>query len=466
MDQQALLSEIRQLIARDELPAALEKMRLLLGNDSRLDEAIQQSGRFFNIKREMRLGTVSHENASLTQNQIRWGLLELAMEIENKGATPLPQSLAEDIITDRTRWLQSLQRELMQKQGVSVGNRPSDIIQHFGWLIEEFLRKMQTKEGQQNDLRAFSYMTEAWQNTLRYLCYIQLAQLLKSEEKPRNTILTDFIAMRDAAADNTGGADREARFDYLNLLLVSTDLLKDRPGFVPQIADFVRELTDTESELFEVALFLAQYRRQLLAGAILPDDPNLSQRLDEYRTALVFWLRRIAFLVKYRLVSIKEISLNYRLGTAQQFVHLYGELHGLYDQLSTEGEDYNLISVEGLFTYSQSVLLFKGNEIQQCLQNIGDPDTYLSLSPLLIDQSVFSEKTTQTPEVYYFTGQTPGSRQYEYAQYKNELPLGAGAPNSNKTLRVKSENSSQPKLNDLYEQLETVFKPFKNTQPQ
>lgn len=460
MDQQTILSEIRRLIARDEMSAALEKMRLLLGNDPRLDEAIQQSGRFYNIKREMRLGIVSQTQATLTQNQIRWGLLELVAEIEYKGATPLPQSLAEDIITDRTRWLQSLQRELLQKQGVTVSNRPSDIIQHFGWLIEEFLRKMQTLEGRQNDLRAFSYMTEAWQNTLRYLCYIQLAQLLKSDERPNNAVLSDFIAMRDAAA-TPDSAERELRFDYLNLLLVSTDLLKGRAAFVPQIAEFVRELTDTESELFEVALFLAQSRRQLLAGAVPADDPNLVQRMDEYRTALVFWLRKIAFLVKYRLVSIKEISLNYRLGTSQQFVHLYGELHGLYDRLSSEGEDYNLISVEGLFTYSQSVLLFKGNEIQQCLQNIGNPDTYLSLSPLLIDQSVFSEKPTQTPEIYYFTGQTPGARQYEYAQYKNELPLGAAAPASNKTLRVKSENSAQPKLNDLYEQLETVFRPFK-----
>jgi hypothetical protein len=343
-----------------------------------------------------------------------------------------------------------------------VGKRPADIIRHFGWLIEEFLRKMQTYEGQQPTLRAFSYMTETWQSTLRYLCYIQLAQLLKSDTQHQNPTLAAFIAMREEnrPADNATETEREAQFNYLNMLLVCTDLLAGKPAFVPQIADFVRELTDTESELFETTLFLEKNRRDLLARQIPENDPTLPQRMDEYRTALVFWLRKIAFLVKYRLVSIKEISLNYRLGSTQQFVHQYGELHGLYDQMATDGEDYNLKSIEGVFTYSQSVLLFKGNEIQQCLQNIGDPDTFLSLSPLLIDQSVFSEKPTQTPEIYYFTGQTPGSRQYEFAQYKNELPLGAPALPSNKVLRVKSENSKQPKLNDLYEQLETVFKPF------
>jgi hypothetical protein len=374
----------------------------------------------------------------------------------------LPQSLAKDIITDRTRWLQSLQREFL-KNNVAVSNRPSDITQHFGCLIEEFLRKMQTYEGQQTDLRAFSYLTEAWQNTLRYLCYIQLAQLLKFGEKSKNQIITNFISMCDAGtvSDSANEIGPESHFDYLNLLLASTDLLKGYTGFVPQIADFVRELTNTESELFETSLFLDKNRRQLLTGEIATIDPNLSQRMDEYRTALVYWLRKIAFLGKYRLVSIKEVSLNYRLGTAQQFVHLYGELHGHYDQLSVEGEDYNIISIEGLFTYSQSVLLFKGNEIQQCLQNIAKPNTYLSLSPLLIDQSVFTEKPTQTPEIYYFTGQTPGVRQYKYAKYKNELELGVSAQSCNKTLHVKFENSEQPKLNDLYEQLETVFKPFK-----
>lgn len=93
MDQPTTLSEIRELIASDELPAAFEKMPLLLGNDPRLNEAIQQSGRFFNIKGEMRLGTAGQQDAMLTQNQIRWGLLELVGEIGYKGRMPLPQAL-------------------------------------------------------------------------------------------------------------------------------------------------------------------------------------------------------------------------------------------------------------------------------------------------------------------------------------------------------------------------------------
>ncbi len=450
------ITNIRNLIANDEMDAALGQLQLLLDNSPQLDEAIIQAARFQDIRKQIRLGLVSHAEADLTKNQIRFGLLELLKEIELEGAAPLPATLADDLITDRTRWLQSIQRELL-RQNVSVSNRPADIIQHFGWLIEEFLRKMQTQEGQQSNLRAFSYMTEAWQNTLRYLCHIQVAQLLRAEKPVKHPALANYIAMRVEAAPD--GA-REPFFDYLNLLLVSTDPLKDLTPFVPEINDFVTELTDTESELFDTALFLAHQRRQLLSGRLTEEDADLPQRLDEYRTALVYWLRKIAFLAKYRLVSIKEINLNYRLGTARQFVHLYGELHGLYDQYASAA-DYNILAVEDSFTYNHSVLLFKGSDILQGLQQLRDRDTILSLSPLLIDQSVFSEKPTQTPEIYYFSGQTPGSRQYEYAQYKNELQLGESPPASNKTLRVKAENTQQPRLNDLYEQLEVVFKPFK-----
>ncbi|MCK6695753.1 MAG: hypothetical protein L6Q97_27070, partial [Thermoanaerobaculia bacterium] len=326
------ISQIRSLIARNNLSDALLKMRQLLENNPMLNEAIHHSGRFYYIRKQLQLGLVSPAEADLMQSQIRFGLLELLQELEMEGIVRLPLGLAENLITDRNRWLESLQRELL-KNGLSVSNRADRIIQYFGWLIEEFLRKMQTAEGQQYSLRAFSYMTEAWQNTLRYLSYIQLAQLLKSDNMPVNTAIARFIAMQDtrSTSDGTAGSEREIQFDYLNLLLVCTDLLRNVQCFVPEIAGLVYDFTDPDDELFDTVLFLDENRRRLLAGDCT-EDACLPELMDEYRTALVTWLRRITFLAKYRLVSIKEISLNYRLGSRQQFVHLYGELHGVYNQ--------------------------------------------------------------------------------------------------------------------------------------
>jgi hypothetical protein len=82
---------------------------------------------------------------------------------------------------------------------------------------------------------------------------------------------------------------------------------------------------------------------------------------------------------------------------------------------------------------------------------------YLSLSPLVIDKSVYAEKPTQTPEIYYFTGNE--KRKLHFAQYKNELALGE-VSKANKRMTVKSANISQPKLDELYAQVEKLFKPF------
>jgi hypothetical protein len=82
MNTQTLLTQLRDLIARNELPAVLTQLRTLLDNSPLLDEVILQSGRFHAIRQQIRLGVVGHAEATLTQNQIRAGLLDLLLEVE------------------------------------------------------------------------------------------------------------------------------------------------------------------------------------------------------------------------------------------------------------------------------------------------------------------------------------------------------------------------------------------------
>lgn len=448
------LAQLRDLIARDEIPAAFQQLRNLLDSTPKLNEAIHQSGRFQYIRRQIRLGLVSHAEANLTQNQIRFGLLDLLNEIEQDGATPLPIELAQNLVAAQdTQWVLSLRQDLLD-QGVSVKNLPTAIMEHYGWLIEVFLQKVMTKQknGEENPpLIRLSYMAEAYQCTVRYLSYILLAQILELGQQTENEALNEFVQM---------GEKDHTEYDFLSLLLVANDLLHQKTHFMPEIKEFVAEFSNTKSDLYEATMFLAQMRRRLLTNT-LPADTSLSTLLNEYLTALVFLLRRLAFLAKYRLVSIKNISLNYRMGTPKKFLHLYGELHGIYNAADTNAEDYNTKDIEDVFTFNHSVLLFKGSNVDVCLDKITDPATFISLTPLIIDQSVLSDKATQTPEVFYFIG-TGGSRQYDFAQFRNERPFGERIQiASNKYLRVKPQNNEQAKLNDLFKQMDLVFKPFK-----
>ncbi|MFK8009332.1 MAG: tetratricopeptide repeat protein [Saprospiraceae bacterium] len=76
------IKQLKDLIAKNDLATVLKHLQELLNDTPQLDDVLHQSGRFQAIRKQIQLGTVSHENATLTQNQIRIGLLELIDEIE------------------------------------------------------------------------------------------------------------------------------------------------------------------------------------------------------------------------------------------------------------------------------------------------------------------------------------------------------------------------------------------------
>jgi Effector-associated domain 11 len=82
------IQQIRQLIAANLLPAALENMRLFAAKTPLLNEVLQQSGRLAQIRQQYNLGLVSHNEATIEQNRIRYGLLELLDELEQNGTPP------------------------------------------------------------------------------------------------------------------------------------------------------------------------------------------------------------------------------------------------------------------------------------------------------------------------------------------------------------------------------------------
>ena len=510
------IKEIRNLIARDDLSSAIRLLKDFLENSPKLDEVIHQSGRFFDIRKQIRLGLVSHQDATMAHNHIRVGLIDLVRELEEQSKNPelnqeleraisvmnsknvftnssfnvggnlnlgdqnelnvkgdqniviqgltnssinlnvsLPPELLQNLLQDKVLtsndklWVKNLQGDLLKQGNVSVGNAPLEVFQHYGWLIQTFLYKLCTDVGSKANLRRLSFMAETYQGALRYLCFIQMAQILQSGEIHKHALFTDFLFMED---------DKYLTFDYLSLLLLSTDTLPKESCFMPELHGFVNKVNNPQTALHKAALYLKEVRLNILENKI-PNDEKLGLLLDEYLTALVFWLRKLAFLAKYRLISIKDINLDYRIGMTSKFKHQYGELHGFYSNIPGE-MNYKARLVEGGFTYNHSVLLFKGNNIEACMQNLHKPGTYLSLSPLLIDQSVLMETPKQTPELYYYIGQDSSPRKYCFAHYQNELPFHNYDPQrSNKVLIIGFQNNEHPRLDDMYEHLEIVFDP-------
>lgn len=88
MNSQNFPDHIRDLIAHNDLPAALQQLRVLLENSPLLDEAILQMARFEDIRKQIQLGMLSDKEANFTKDQIREDLLDLLKVVETEAKKP------------------------------------------------------------------------------------------------------------------------------------------------------------------------------------------------------------------------------------------------------------------------------------------------------------------------------------------------------------------------------------------
>ena len=88
MTSKSYFEKIRQLIRNDDLDAAIKLLGQLLKNAPKLDEAILQSARWNDLKKQVRMGQIDYESAQINKNQIRFAVLEMLKDIEEQTTEP------------------------------------------------------------------------------------------------------------------------------------------------------------------------------------------------------------------------------------------------------------------------------------------------------------------------------------------------------------------------------------------
>lgn len=130
MTQQEYLQNIRDLIAKDDVTSAIAWIKELLAHTPLLNEVLHQSGRYENIAKQIRLGTVNPKEAHLELNQIRAALLDLVAEIEKQGeGAPLHKEIKRAVSVVNSKNL--LVDPSINAHTVSIGDR-TEIHHHYG----------------------------------------------------------------------------------------------------------------------------------------------------------------------------------------------------------------------------------------------------------------------------------------------------------------------------------------------
>lgn len=277
---------------------------------------------------------------------------------------------------------------MMTKRRVSLARKRMAILNSLPAPVAEHLRKLLVPVEDENEgYDSFStdrlqQIVTTYQTMMELVTFTLMAQLWETFfekgsieiEADRKTVIQTLLTLKPS--------DQEV-FDFLELIRNLRGVIEQNEGkyFIAELKDSLDQIA-LEGDFQNAAFFLEVLKVKLSKDSIADSEiPELCQRAEE---SLAQLLSAMAFLSKYALVSVQGIDVRkYRHTPKATFSHIAVELRDLLGGLEvTEFDMKN-------FMDNQSVLLLNDEE-----------ETFLNLSPFIIDVNAFQEKT-DVAKIYF-----------------------------------------------------------------
>lgn len=236
------------------------------------------------------------------------------------------------------------------------------IIRNFPWPVGIELRRLFSGSMRQPDRMRLDQIFKTIERSMQFLSFTMLSQLTRLAEEKKVNIPDSF------AREFAGRFLVLSMGNYSWLIRAMGRLFRSQ-----NIEWFMPEMADCCDDIFYNALdFWVPERNEIGHYQINLTHEEIERRCVEYEEKLTYILAKMSFLAKYRLVSVKEIKvLKPKIASAT--------FHHVFDLLNSSDSDFKANEfTESTFTDSNSVLLLK---------SIKSIDSYLNLSPLIIDTS-------------------------------------------------------------------------------
>lgn len=234
------------------------------------------------------------------------------------------------------------------------------VIKNFPWPIGVELRRLFSGSMRQLDRLRLDQIFKTIERSMQFLSFVMIAQLW--HDKKNGT-----IKVPDAVSK-----DFESRFSVLSMGNFTWLIRAIGNMYMDQKVDWFMEETGTNfDKKFYAALdFWVPERNEIGHYQINLTQEEIEKRCVEYEEKLTFILNKMAFLAKYRLVSVREIKVNKPKYKEAHFKHVIELLNSSDSDFAAKEVD------ETSYAESNAVLILK---------SIKTFDEYLNLSPLIID---------------------------------------------------------------------------------
>jgi hypothetical protein len=234
------------------------------------------------------------------------------------------------------------------------------IIKNFPWPIGIELRRLFSASMRQPDRMRLDQIFKTIERTMQFISFVMICQIWK-DKKEGKLVISDNLAK-----DFQGRMLVLSMGNYTWLIRAIGNMMKEKslPWFLPEMAE------NFDNKFYAALDFWVPERNEVGHYQINLTQEEIERRCVEYEEKLTLILQRIAFLCKYRLVSVREIKVNHPKNQPAKFNHIV-------DILNSSDSDFTAKELEEeKFAESHSVLLMK---------SLKTMDEYLNLSPLIID---------------------------------------------------------------------------------
>jgi hypothetical protein len=234
------------------------------------------------------------------------------------------------------------------------------IIKNFPWPIGIELRRLFSASMRQSDRLRLDQIFKTIERTMQFISFVMICQIWKDKKEGKLEISGNL------ARDFQSRIVLLTLGNYTWLIRAIGTLLneKKRQWFLPEMGE------NFDSKFFEALDFWVPERNEVGHYQINLKQEEIERRCVEYEEKLTYILQRIAFLCKYKLVSVREIKVNHPKNQPARFDHIV-------DILNSSDSDFIAREMEEeRYSESHSILLMK---------SLKTMDDYLNLSPLIID---------------------------------------------------------------------------------
>lgn len=288
-----------------------------------------------------------------------------------------------------------LRRQLTNDEGLLVDTNGAPlndqqkfyiILKHLPWPIgAQFQKLIAQREPGPERLRQIVSTYLATSQTLLYLIIAQLFGKAGNGAEAADPVLQRAIDI---------SREQFRTFDYLSYIktLPLADLFApgERP-FVEEAIPFIRELNNEKSDLYKACLELEELRDSLQDDEM--DWGQAEEFYDDAEASLTILLSRVAFLVQYKMLAVRDIQVVNNNHAEIRFQHRMGELNGVGDMLGLSPRELRH------FAQCNSILLVRDIED---LEEEESNRRAVNLTPFLIDENAYLNHSSNALNIYMY----------------------------------------------------------------